>query len=75
MDKEKMLESLLNSTVERFGRQAINYEAEIANLNAQILMLKEEGRLLQNDKNLQGLEEFYNVEEEESEYDAKEFDD
>lgn len=39
MNNEELLQKVLNSTIERFGRQAINYEAEIANLNSQIMIL------------------------------------
>ena len=39
MTNEELLQKILNSTIERIGRQAINYEAEIANLNSQILIL------------------------------------
>lgn len=39
MTNEELLQKVLNSTIERFGRQAINYEAEIANLNSQISIL------------------------------------
>jgi cell division protein FtsB len=40
MDRETLLESLLNSTIERMGRQTKAYEAEIANLNAEIMIAK-----------------------------------
>lgn len=39
MTNEELLQKVLNSTVERFGKQAVNYEAEIANLNSQIMIL------------------------------------
>lgn len=39
MTNEELLQKVLNSTIERFGRQAINYEAEIANLNSQVAIL------------------------------------
>lgn len=39
MTNEELLQKVLNTTIERLGRQAINYEAEIANLNSQILIL------------------------------------
>lgn len=39
MNNEELLQKVLNSTIERLGRQAINYEAEIANLNSQVLIL------------------------------------
>ena len=39
MTNEELLQKILNTTIERLGRQAINYEAEIANLNSQVLIL------------------------------------
>jgi hypothetical protein len=39
MNDEELLQQVLNMTIERFGKQAKNYEAEIANLHAQILVL------------------------------------
>lgn len=39
MTNEDLLQKVLNTTIERLGRQAINYEAEIANLNSQVLIL------------------------------------
>jgi len=39
MTNEELLQKVLNSTIERFGRQAVTYEAEIANLNSQIVIL------------------------------------
>ena len=39
MTNEELLQKILNSTIERLGKQTINYEAEIANLNSQILIL------------------------------------
>lgn len=39
MTNEELLQKVLNSTIERFGRQSVNYEAEIANLNSQIVIL------------------------------------
>ena len=39
MTNEELLQKILNSTIERLGKQAINYEAEIANLNSQVLIL------------------------------------
>jgi hypothetical protein len=41
MTNEELLQKTLNATIERMGRQAINYEAEIANLNSQIILLNE----------------------------------
>jgi flagellar hook-associated protein FlgK len=39
MTNEDLLQKTLNNTIERLGRQAINYEAEIANLTSQIIIL------------------------------------
>lgn len=39
MINEELLQAVLGTTIERFGKQAIYYEAEIANLNSQILIL------------------------------------
>jgi len=39
MTNEDLLQKTLNTTIERLARQAINYEAEIANLNSQIFIL------------------------------------
>ena len=41
MTNEDLLRKTLNSTIERLGKQAISYEAEIATLNSQIIMLSE----------------------------------
>jgi hypothetical protein len=50
MNKEEILEKLLNMTVERLSRQCLNYEAEIANLQGQILMLSMENNVLKISK-------------------------
>ena len=39
MTNEELLQKTINATIERFGRQAVNYELEIANLNSQIVIL------------------------------------
>jgi prefoldin subunit 5 len=39
MNNEELLQQVLNMTLERLGKQAGNYESEIANLHAQILVL------------------------------------
>lgn len=39
MTNEELLQKILNNTIERVGRQAINYEAEIANLTSQVMIL------------------------------------
>lgn len=40
MENTEVLQRTLNATIERMGRQAMNYESEIANLNAQIVILQ-----------------------------------
>ena len=39
MTNEELLQKILNNTIERLGRQAVNYEAEIANLTSQVMIL------------------------------------
>lgn len=39
MTNEELLEKILNNTIERLGRQTTKYEAEIANLTSQIIIL------------------------------------
>jgi prefoldin subunit 5 len=39
MTNEELLQKTLNSTIERLGKQSMNYEVEIANLNSQIILL------------------------------------
>ena len=39
MTNEELLQQILNSTIERIGRQTVQYEAEIANLSSQVLIL------------------------------------
>jgi hypothetical protein len=39
MTNEELLQKILNNTIERVGRQAINHEAEIANLTSQVMIL------------------------------------
>jgi len=39
MTNEELLQKVLNSTIERIGRQSMAYEAEIANLSSQIAIL------------------------------------
>ncbi|MFY9330962.1 MAG: hypothetical protein WAO41_04705 [Candidatus Nanopelagicales bacterium] len=39
MTNEDLLQQVLNSTIERMGNKAISYEAEIANLTSQIVVL------------------------------------
>jgi len=36
---EDLLQRVLNSTIERLGRQAVAYEGEIANLSSQVIIL------------------------------------
>ena len=46
MTNEELLQSTISATVERLGKQATAYEAEIANLNAQIIFLSNQVREL-----------------------------
>ena len=39
MNNEELLQKTLNATIERLGRQAMSYEAEVANLSSQIIIL------------------------------------
>ena len=39
MTNEDLLQKVLNNTIERIGRQAVAYEAEIANLSSQVIIL------------------------------------
>jgi hypothetical protein len=39
MNNEEILQKTLSMTIERLGKQAVSYESEIANLNAQILVM------------------------------------
>lgn len=39
MTNEQLLQEILNATIQRIGKQTTEYEAEIANLNAQIMIL------------------------------------
>jgi cell division protein FtsB len=39
MTNEELLQKVLSGTVERLGKQASSYEAEIANLSSQIIIL------------------------------------
>lgn len=39
MTNEDLLQKILNSTIERLGRQATQYEAEIAGLTSQVVIL------------------------------------
>lgn len=48
METQQLLQQVLNSTLERMARQTFTYESEIANLNAQILLHKEEIEKLSN---------------------------
>jgi hypothetical protein len=57
MTNEELLQKILNTTIERIGRQTISYEAEIANLNSQILILNDQIEKLVNDENTFNLED------------------
>ena len=40
MDNSEILEATLNATIQRFAQKTQNYEVEIANLTAQVIMLQ-----------------------------------
>lgn len=46
MTNEEILQRTLNATLERLGKQATAYEVEIANLNAQAIVLNSQIELL-----------------------------
>ena len=46
MTNEEILQRTLNATLERLGKQATTYEVEIANLNAQAIVLNSQIELL-----------------------------
>lgn len=48
MTNEELLQKTLNVTVDRLGKQAVYYEAEVAKLNSQILILNEKIEELTN---------------------------
>lgn len=39
MTNEQLLQETLNNTLQRIGKKVVEYEAEIANLSAQIIIL------------------------------------
>lgn len=51
MTNEELLQATLNSTIERISKQAASYEAEIANLNAQIIILNDTVKKLSEEQN------------------------
>jgi hypothetical protein len=55
MTNEEMLQRTLNATIERLGKQAIAYEAEIANLNAQIAVISSQLESLQGPPSMEGV--------------------
>lgn len=50
MTNEELINKVLSATIERLGRQAINYEAEIANLNSQIVILSDQIEEMKSNK-------------------------
>jgi hypothetical protein len=50
MTNEEILQGTLNATLDRVGRQSRSYEAEIANLNAQIIVLSNQVQELTNNQ-------------------------
>ena len=60
MTNEELLEKILNNTIERIVRQAKQYEAEIANLTSQTIILSAKVQDLEltiNTKNAKGSSE------------------
>lgn len=51
MTNEDLLQKILNSTIERIGRQTTQYEAEIANLTSQLIILSNRIEELENSAN------------------------
>jgi len=49
MNNEELLQEVINITLERFGKQSMMYETEIANLNAKVIILNSQIKDL-NDK-------------------------
>jgi len=50
MSNEELLQKVLSATIERFGKQSIAHEAEIANLSSQIFILSSQIEELKSDK-------------------------
>lgn len=50
MTNEELINKVLSATIERLGRQAINYEAEIANLTSQVMVLTDQVKELSKEK-------------------------
>lgn len=46
MTNEEILQRTLNATLDRLGKQATAYEVEIANLNAQLIVLNSQLEML-----------------------------
>jgi prefoldin subunit 5 len=53
MTNEELLQKTLNSTIERLGKQSMNYEVEIANLNSQIILLASQVEELQSTNHIE----------------------
>lgn len=57
MTNEEILQSTLSATIERLSKQTKMYEAEIANLNAQIIMLTNQVSELSNIEKVEVVED------------------
>lgn len=42
MTNEELLQNILNNTIERMGKKTVQYEAEIANLTSQVMILNDQ---------------------------------
>lgn len=48
MDNAELLQKVLSQTIERMARQTAQHESEIANFNAQIILLQQQVNSLQS---------------------------
>lgn len=48
MTNEELLQNILNNTIERMGKKTVQYEAEIANLTSQVMILNDQVESMNN---------------------------
>lgn len=48
MNNEEVLQKTLSMTLERMAKQALSYESEIANLNAQLILISSQQQNFSN---------------------------